>query len=105
MPQTLTTSEARTALPGLVRKAAKAKPAKTLRDNAVAIRARGEEGLVLLLPEADVTAAERRIAELEEELEDVALMRMVEELTLADTGERFTLEHVAKEAGISLGEL
>lgn len=104
MNDTLTTSEARTQLPSLVRKVARAKPSKTLRDNAVAIRARGEDNVVLLVSEAEVQAAEERIATLEAELEDIALMRLIEERELADTGERFTLEQVAAHAGIGLGD-
>jgi hypothetical protein len=101
--QTMTTTEARTVLPGLVKKAARAKPSKTLRGNAVVIQARGEEA-VLLLPEADVAAAERRIAELEEELEDIALMRMVEALTIASEGKpSVSVDELAADLGIALG--
>jgi hypothetical protein len=101
--QTFTTSEARTALPSLVKKAARAKPSKTLRGNAVVIQARGEEP-VLLLPEADVTAAEQRIAQLEEELEDIALMRVVEALTMASEGKpSVSVDDLAAELNIALG--
>ena len=102
-PRTLTTSEARTALPTLVKQAARSKPGKGLRENAVTIQARGEPVAVLLVPETDIEAAERRIAELEEELEDVALMRMVEAMTLADTGERVSVDELAAELGVTLG--
>lgn len=100
---TLTTTQARTALPSLVKQAARAKPSKTLRGNAVVIQARGEEA-VLLLPEADVTAAEQRIAQLEEELEDIALMRVVEALTVASQGNSsVSVDDLAGELGIALG--
>lgn len=99
----LTTTEARTALPSLVKEAARAKPSKTLRGNAVVIKARGEEP-VLLLPEADVAAAEERIAQLEEELEDIALMRVVEALTVASEGKpSVSVDDLASELGIALG--
>ncbi len=51
-----------------------------------------------------MTAAERRIAELEEELEDIALMRMVEALTMASEGKpAVSVDDLASELNIALG--
>jgi hypothetical protein len=76
----MTTTEARKSLPTLAKTAARRKrPSKRLRDNAVAIQPRGEEGRALLVPEVDIAEAERHIAELEETIEDIELMRLVEE--------------------------
>ncbi len=40
-----------------------------------------------------------------ERREDVALIQLVEEREVVDSGERFTLEQVAEDAGIDLDEL
>jgi hypothetical protein len=83
----MTTTEARKSLPQLARDAARrAKAGKGLLDNAVEIQPRGERRSAYLVPEVDLEAAQRRIAELEEELEDVALVRMLEERLQRDTG-------------------
>lgn len=76
----LTTTEARKSLPALAKRAARRKkPGKGLRTNAVEIQPRGEERKALLVPEVDIEEAERQIAELQETIEDIELMRLVEE--------------------------
>ncbi len=82
----VTTSQARTALPELARAAAKrSKPGKSLLDHAVEIQPRGEQRSAYLVPEVDLQEAERRIETLEEELEDIALMRLIEQRTLSES--------------------
>jgi hypothetical protein len=96
----VTTSQARTALPELARAAAKrSKPSKSLLDNAVEIQPRGEERSAYLVPEVDLQEAERRIEELEEELEDIALVRLIEQRTLAESGNLTTVDDVIREFG------
>lgn len=96
----MTTSEARTCLPELARAAARrSKPAQTLRENAVVIHPRGEERSAFLVPEVDIEAAEQRIEELEEELEDVALVRLMEQRTLMDAGNLTHVDDVIRELG------
>jgi hypothetical protein len=76
----LTTTEARKSLPTLAKRAARVKkPGKGLRSNAIEIQPRGEERKALLIPEVDIEEAERQIAELQETIEDIELMRLVEE--------------------------
>lgn len=97
---TLTTSEARRVLPKLARAAAKRdKPSENLLDNAVQIQPRGEERSVYLVPEVDLEDAERRIEELEEELEDIALMRLLEQRALSDSGGLTPVDDVIREFG------
>jgi hypothetical protein len=97
---TLTTSEARKVLPRLARAAAKrARPSKSPRDNAVRIQPRGEARCAYLVPEVDLESAERRIEELEEELEDVALMRLLEERASTDSGKLTPVDDVIAELG------
>jgi hypothetical protein len=96
----LTTSAARKALPKLARAAAKrAKPSKSPRDHAVRIQPRGEARCAYLVPEVDLEDAERRIGELEEELEDVALMRLLEQRALDDDGKLTPVDDVIAELG------
>ena len=97
---TLTTSEARRVLPQLARDAAKRqRPGRSLRENAVQIRPRGEERSAYLVPEVDLEDAERRIEELEEELEDVGLMRLMEQRALSDSGKLTHVDDVIRELG------
>jgi hypothetical protein len=96
----LTTTEARRSLPGLVKAAARRKtPGKDLRANAVEILPRGEERRAFLVPEVDIEAAERQIAELQETLEDVELMRIIEERVVTGTETGTPLEDVIRELG------
>lgn len=96
----LTTSEARESLPKLARAAAKrSKPGKDLLANAVEIHPRGEQRSAYLVPEIDIEAAQRRLAELEEELEDIALMRLVEERVATASGKVTPIEDFARELG------
>lgn len=95
-----TTSQARTALPELARVAAKrSKPSKNLLDNAVEIQPRGEKRSAYLVPAADLEDAQRRIEELEEELEDIALVRLVEQRMLSDSGNLTPVDDVIREFG------
>jgi predicted type IV restriction endonuclease len=96
----LTTTEARRSLPGLVKAAARRRtPGRDLRANAVEILPRGEERKALLVPEVDIEAAERRIAELEETLEDVELMRVIEERVVTGQEPGTPIEDVIRELG------
>lgn len=96
----LTTSEARKALPGLARDGAQRDRASgSLLDNAIEIQPRGEQRSVFLIPEVDLDAAQQRIEELEEELEDVALVRMLEHRVHADPGNLTPVDDVIRELG------
>jgi hypothetical protein len=97
---TLTTSEARSVLPKLARTAARrTRPSKSLLDNAVEIQPRGEKRSAYLVPEVDIEKASLRIEELEDELEDVALMRLLEQRALADSGNLTPVDDVIRELG------
>jgi len=97
---TLTTSQARSILPELARTAARrAKPSRHLLDNAVEIQPRGEERSAYLVPEVDLKEAARRIEDLEDELEDVALVRLLEQRILADNGHLTPVDEVISEFG------
>lgn len=96
----MTTSEARRSLPTLVRRAAqRRKPGRTLRANAVEIQPRGETRSALLIPEVDVAAAERYISELEETIEDIELMRLVEERVVSGSERGLPLAEVIRDLG------
>ncbi len=96
----ISTSDARRSLPKLAKQAAKrTKPAESLLDNAVEIHPRGESRSAFLIPEVDVEAARIRIEELEEELEDVALLRFVEERVARSAGKTTAIEDLARELG------
>ena len=96
----LTTTEARRSLPGLVKAAARRRtPGKDLRANAVEILPRGEQRKALLVPEVDIEEAERRITELEETLEDVELMRLIEERVVTGNEPGTPIEDVIRELG------
>jgi hypothetical protein len=106
----LGTSEARKALPELVREAAsRPRAAKSPKDNAVEIRTRGQEGSASLVPTVDLDAAEARIAELERErqaleddLEDAGIALLLQERLANASGER--LSAAAFLDGIGMGE-
>lgn len=104
----MTTTEARKSLPKLAKRAARQKrPGKSLRDNAVEIQPRGEEGRALLVPEVDIEEAERHIAELEETIEDIELMRLVEERVITGKERGTPIDDVIREFGFEqelLGE-
>jgi predicted type IV restriction endonuclease len=96
----LSTTEARKSLPSLVKAAARRKkPGKDLRAHAVEILPRGEERKALLVPEVDIEAAEREIAELRETLEDIELMRIIEERVVTGRETGTPLEDVIRELG------
>jgi hypothetical protein len=96
----LTTTEARKSLPSLVRAAARrSTPGKSLRANAVEISPRGEERKALLVPEVDIEAAEKQIADLQETLEDIELIRIIEERVVTGEEGGTPLEDVIRELG------
>ncbi|MCD6728219.1 MAG: hypothetical protein LT070_13405 [Solirubrobacteraceae bacterium] len=97
----LTTSEARRSLPALAREAARRdRPSERLLDHAVEIQPRGEGRSAYLVPEVDIEAAQRRIKALEEELEDIALVRMLEQRAAADTGNLTHVDDVIRDLGL-----
>ncbi len=97
----LTTSEARRSLPALARDAARRdRPSERLLDHAVQIQPRGEDRSAYLVPEVDIEAAQRRIDSLEEELEDIALVRMLEQRAAADTGNLTYVDDVIRDLGL-----
>lgn len=103
----LNTTEARKALPRLVRAAARrSKPGDDVLANAVAIQPRGEKRSAYLVPEVDIEAIRRQVEELEEELEDIALMRLIEERIAKGSGKATPIEDVIRELGYEdlLGE-
>lgn len=99
----MTTSEARKNLPGLVRAGSQiAAPSDSLLGNAVQIQTRGERQSVYLIPEVDAMAAEARIEELEEELEDISLLVYVQDRVANSTGERLSASEFL--TGIGMAE-
>jgi hypothetical protein len=96
----ITTSEARRSLPTLAKQAAKqTKPAASLVDNAVEIHPRGAERSAFLVPGVDVEQAQRQIEALEEELDDIALLRFLEDRIARSLGKTTTIEDFARELG------
>ncbi len=96
----MTTTEARRSLPALAKRAARVKkPGKSLRSNAIEIHPRGEERKALLVPEVDIEEAERQIAELQETIEDIELMRLVEERVVTGKESGTPLAEVIREFG------
>jgi hypothetical protein len=96
----LTTSEARRRLPTLARAAARRKkPAADPLDNVVEIHPRGETNSAFLIPEVDLRAALERIEQLEEDLEDVALMRLMEARFTSGSGQGIPVEDFVRELG------
>lgn len=83
----LGTSEARRALPTLVKEASSRQhPSRSRTDNAIEMRPRGQEGSASLVPTIDIEAAEERIAalerergELEEDLENAGIALLIHE--------------------------
>lgn len=106
----LTTSDARKNLPNLVQEMrAKDEPSEDLLAGAVEIGPHRQGG-AMLLPEVDVTAhvqrldaLKDRVAELEDELEDLSLLMVVQERLAAASGERLSTEEFLR--GIGMGEL
>lgn len=73
-PDSLGTTEARNSLPDLVRRAVSRKsPSSSPKKNAVEIKPRGEERSASLVPTIDLDAAEDRIEDLEEQLENAGI--------------------------------
>lgn len=97
----LGTSEARRNLPRLVRKAcSRRKPSAGLEDNAIRIKARGQEGSASLVPTVDLVAARERIEELEEDLENAGLALFLHERLAQGSGERLSAEDFLSEIGM-----
>ncbi|MGA2927937.1 MAG: hypothetical protein ABSG43_18470 [Solirubrobacteraceae bacterium] len=97
----LSTSEARKALPSLAREAAQRNtPSDDLLGQAIEIAPRGEARSAFLIPGVDIEAAQQRIANLEEELEDIALMRMLEQRLAADSGNLTPFDDILREVGL-----
>jgi len=87
----LGTAEARRSLPDLVRKAVShKKPAPSLKRHAVEIPPRGAERSASLVHTIELEAAERRINELEEELENAGIALFLHERLAATSGERLS---------------
>jgi hypothetical protein len=98
---TLGTSEARKKLPELVREASSTRdPGSSLKDNAVEIKTRGQTGSASLIPTAALDAAEARIAELEEDLEDAGIALLVLDRLQSTTGNRLTAAEFLRDIGM-----
>ncbi len=97
----LTTSEARKRLPKLVRNASSRRsPAKSPKARAVEIKPRDEEGSASLVPTMDLDAAEARISELEEEVENAGIALFLHERLAKTSGERLSAEEFLTEIGM-----
>lgn len=104
--KSVSSAAARTALPGLVQTASSFKaPSRSLASRAVEIGAYNQGG-AWLVPEIDAQAAirreealERRVQELEELLETVALAELVTERFAQDTGKRVSGIDFIRELG------
>lgn len=95
----LTTSEARAALPGLVNDlGGRREPSASLAENAVEIGAHRKGG-TWLVPEADAQAAVQRIAQLENELDNIALALMLTERLERSPGTTIPADEVIRELG------
>lgn len=105
---TLGTAEARRALPELVRKAVAHKtPASAPKGHAVEIRPRGEQRSASLVPTIDLDAAEDRIEELEEELENAGIALFLHQRLSEAGSSRLSAEEFLREIGMDelAGEL
>jgi len=97
----LGTSEARRTLPELVKTASsKRKPAADPERNAVRIKPRGAFGSASLVPTVDLTAAKRRIEELEDELENAGLALFLQERLQPDESRRLSAGEFLQEIGM-----
>jgi hypothetical protein len=103
----LPTGEARRRLPSIVKEmGSKTQPSERLLDDAVDIGPHRKGGAILI-PEVDVAANERemealrsRVAELEEDLEDVGLVLFLEERLAKTSGTRLTAEEFLEGIGM-----
>lgn len=106
-PGSMATTEARKALPQLVRDmSAKAKPSQSLLDDAVAIGPHRRGG-AMLVPEVDVTAHVReveelraRVEQLEDALEDAGLALLVQDRLATTSRERLTAAEFLRGIGM-----
>lgn len=103
----MATTEARKALPQLVRTmGAKVVPSANLMDDAVDIGPHRKGG-AMLLPEVDVTAhaaevvrLQARVDELERNLEDVGMVLFLQDRLAATSGERLTTDEFLAAIGM-----
>lgn len=103
----LPTAEARRRLPSLVREMGlKRKPSANLLDDAVDIGPHRKGGAILL-PEVDVAEGERerealraRVAELEDDLEDLGLALFLEERLANTSGKRLSAQEFLTSIGM-----
>jgi hypothetical protein len=95
----MATSEARAELSKLVNDlAAREQPGSSLADSAIEI-GRHRKGGAWLVPEVDAQAAVERIAELEEELENIAIGLALEERIARSSGGTTPARDVIRELG------
>lgn len=96
------TSEARKALPELVRRAvARKKPAESLRKNAIEIQPRGEERSASLVPTIDLDAAAEEIEGLKEDLENAGIALFVLDRLNRGSEERLSEDEFLAEIGMT----
>jgi hypothetical protein len=101
----LGTDQARMRLPRLVdAMRRRRRPSQGLLDNAYGIGARRQGG-ALLIPEIDALAAMERMAQLEEEAEDLAIALLLRERAGESSAEGVPLDDVIHELGFTHGEL
>lgn len=97
----LTTTEARKRLPKLVRSASSRRsPAKSPKARAVEIKPRDEDGSASLVPTMDLDAAEDRIKQLEEDVENAGIALFLHERLSKTSGERLGAEEFLTEIGM-----
>ncbi len=100
-PTALGTSEARRGLPQLVKKASsRHKPSPDLESNVVRITTRGLEGSASLVPTVDLVAAQERIEQLEEDLENAGLALFLQERLTSSEGKRLSAGDFLMEIGM-----
>lgn len=101
--RSLGTAEARKSLPELVRRAvSKRSPAVSVKANAVEIAPRGQQRSASLVPTIDLDAAEARIAELTEALENAGIALFLHERLAGTSGRRLSSEEFLR--GIEMEE-
>lgn len=95
------TSEARENLPHLVKEAVShRRPASSPKAHAVEIKPRGERRSASLVPTIDLDAAERRIEELEEELENAGIALFLQDRLSKTSGKRLSAEEFLRGIGM-----
>src|SRR5687768_12354958 len=100
MARTLATNDARKQFYALVNKFSRVRKASpSLLDRAVEVGPRGQGG-VLILPKVDAEAALARIAELEDEREDLTLARIDEARLHTPAEDLLSVEELADSIGL-----